>query len=104
LAAVSACYIDPVTGKVMEAVDGDGCIGFNPVAVLSGQAVTLFGPGARFDYSTSLTPMAVLYLSASVAGGLDTAGSGSNAPPVAFCINETDIMIKDWISEVESSG
>ncbi len=104
IAALSACYIDAADGLVYEAVDGDGCHGFAPVAYRVGQAVTLYGPGATFDYSTSMIPGAVLYLSASVAGGLDTAGTGSNHPPVALCLNATDIQVLRLIAEVESSG
>jgi hypothetical protein len=98
LDVVSPCYIKGSDGLVYmsngtaanEAAKFDG---FNARAARAGQAVTLFGLGARFHYAASgLTPGATLYIGAT-AGRLDTAATTGDAVGVARAINATDIRV-----------
>lgn len=97
LGAVDACYIKGSDGKVYksngtalnEAAKFDG---FTPCAYSAGEAVTLFGVGARFRYATGMTPGADLYV-ATTAGGLDTAATTGGTRAVARAISATDIRV-----------
>lgn len=61
--------------------------GFAPIAVSSGRPVTLYD-GVNMSYGpTSLTPGARLYLSGSVAGGLDTAAARSTSQAIAKVVS-----------------
>lgn len=98
LDAVAPCFIGS-DGKVYMAVSTQTTIsgvadfvGFTPDTVASGMPTTLFGKGARFNYSTSLTPGSYLYISAT-AGSLDTGKVASADTPVAYVISETDIIV-----------
>lgn len=66
--------------------------GFAPKAYRVGDAVTLFGLGARFKYGSGLTPGANLYISGT-AGGLDDVPTLGCPTPVARAINPTDIVV-----------
>lgn len=98
LAVCAVCRIDATDGLVYEsdgtAVDSDAFVdGFTPRAVKAGQAVALFGNGARFHYAESgMTPGERLYLAATP-GLLDDAASTGDTVGVAKAINATDIRI-----------
>jgi hypothetical protein len=66
--------------------------GFTPRAAAAGQAITLFGPGTRMRYGTSLTPGANYYLGGTD-GRLDTAATTGGANPIARAIDTTDIVV-----------
>jgi hypothetical protein len=91
------CYIKASDGLVYmsngtalnEAAKMDG---FTARAVGIGQPVTLYGIGARFGYSTAMTPGTPLYIGAT-AGRLDTAATTGGTVPVARAINATDIRV-----------
>jgi hypothetical protein len=105
ISAVSPCYIS-ASGTVLMSKQAQKTgtvtdfIGVSPKSYKSGEAITLFGKGARFSYATGLTAGVPLFTSAS-AGYLDTTaltttvtGSAVIADaPVAVCINTTDILI-----------
>jgi hypothetical protein len=65
-------------------------------SVSSGQAVTIFGRGARLQYSTGMTPGALLYTSGSGSSGkgktVDSAvAAGDNG--CAMALDATDILV-----------
>jgi hypothetical protein len=106
LAAAAPCYIAS-DGLVYECIstqtiDGKAkYAGFTPVAYSEGEVVTLFGKGARFDYSSAMTPGNFLWVSAT-AGRLDTSpvigidfayDQVSTDDPVALIISATDILV-----------
>lgn len=93
-----ACYIKAADGKVYKstgAADAEAAKvhGFTGRKVSIGQPVTLFGVGARFRYSVSMTPGAQLFLSGATAGELATAASTGDSLGVAVAINATDVLI-----------
>jgi hypothetical protein len=99
LLAGAPCYIKNSDGLVYQsngtaANEAAGFDGFTARAVKAGQALTLFGIGARFRYAAAggLTPGAKLYIGAT-AGRLDTAATTGDAVGVARAINDTDIRI-----------
>lgn len=57
-----------------------------------GRAVTVFGVGTRFRYSTGMTPGA-RYFNSATAGALDTAATTGGLLPVARAVSATDIII-----------
>lgn len=96
LDVAAPCHIES-DGKVYmanaTAANADAQVdGFTPRAVKSGQPVTLFGPGTRFSYGSSLTPGAILYLGATD-GRLDGAATTGDATGVARVITTTDIVV-----------
>jgi hypothetical protein len=97
LDVAAPCYIKAADGLVYmcnatAATEPAKCYGFTPRAVKSGQAVTLFGVGARFRYGSGLTPGANYFVGAT-AGRLDTAATTGDAVGVAYAIDTTDIMV-----------
>lgn len=91
------CYIKSADGKVWmsdatAANEAAEVVGFTPRAVKSGQPVTLFGAGARFQYGSSLTPGAIYYIGAT-AGRLDDGATAGDSAGVAYAIDTTDIVI-----------
>jgi hypothetical protein len=94
LGAVDACHIK-TDGKVYrsngtaanEAAKFDG---FTPCAYAAGEAVTLYGAGARFRYGSGLTIGTDLFV-ATTPGGLDTAATTGGVRAVARVITATDI-------------
>lgn len=50
--------------------------------------------GVNFRYGTGLQPGIDLYLSGTVAGGLDTAASTGGTTPIAFVIDATRIHVR----------
>lgn len=91
------CYIKAADGKIynsngVAATEPAKVDGFSPRNAKSGQALTLFGKGARFRWSTGLTPGQNLFLGAT-AGGLDTAATTGGTVAIARAINDTDIRV-----------
>ena len=97
LGAVAPCYIKSSDGKVYqsngtainEAAKFDG---FTPRACRIGEAVTLFGVGARFRYGTGLVIGADLFISAT-AGNLADAATTGGTTAIARVITSTDIRV-----------
>lgn len=102
LAIGACCYIDSAgLVQLCDATAADvkgsfhGCPGRT---VLTGQPVTLFGPGTRFLYDSAagLTKGAQLFLDVLGTGSLiDTAQTGDSTG-VAVALNTTDIMITNY--------
>lgn len=97
LEAGAPCYIKNADGLVYQsngtaANEAAGFDGMTARAYKAGQAVTLFGIGARFRYAAGLTPGAKLFIGAT-AGRLDTAATTGDAVGVARAINDTDLRI-----------
>lgn len=94
------CYI--ATDGLVYMFDGTAAnvkavfAGFSPRACKSGQPVTLFAAGARFGYSTGMTPGAKLF-GAATKGRLDTAATTGDAVGLAQAINTTDIRVTRMI-------
>ena len=91
------CYIKAADGKIynsngVAANEAAKVDGFAPRNAKAGQALTLFGKGARFRWSTGLTPGQNLFLGAT-AGGLDTAATTGGLVAIARAINDTDIRV-----------
>ena len=98
ISAGDCCYIDD-QGKVLRtdsSLHTSGSIvyyaGFAPKAYASGEACTLVGAGARFDYSSGMTPGEYLS-SGSTSGSLINTAFNVNDLPVALAISSTDIQI-----------
>jgi hypothetical protein len=66
--------------------------GVVPRAAAIGQPVTIYGVGARFRYSSGLTPNAILFLG-TTAGRADTAATTGDAVGVLRVINDTDVQV-----------
>lgn len=102
------CYIKSVDGKVYmsngtSADEAAEIVGFSPRAAKAGQAVTLFGKGARFRYGSSLTPGDLYYIGAT-AGRLDDTATTGDAVGVAQAITDTDIrIVRDSVAEATTS-
>lgn len=97
LDVAAPCYIKSSDGRVYmsngtAATEPAEIVGFTPRAAKLGQAVTLFGKGARFFYGTGGTPGDKLYIGAT-AGRLDTAATTGDALGVAQWITTTDIRV-----------
>ena len=95
--AVAPCYIKSSDGKLYmsngtAANEAAEFVGVSAAAARAGEAVTVFGLGARFRYGTGLTPGDVLYIAAT-AGRLDTAATTGDAVGVAQVITSTDIRV-----------
>lgn len=92
------CYIKAADGKVwmcIGAAANEAALsfaGFSPRAAKAGQAITLFGAGARFGYGTGLTPGQKLYMSATK-GRLADAASTGDWHGIAQVITATDIRV-----------
>jgi hypothetical protein len=94
---VAPCYIKSSDGLVYmsnaTAADEEAeVVGFTARAVASGQPVTLFGPGSRFKYGSSLTPGNILYLGATN-GRLDDAATVGDTFGYARVESATDIVV-----------
>jgi hypothetical protein len=95
--AVTPCYIKASDGKVYPtdgtaATEAARLAGFAARFTKTGEPVTLFGIGTKFEYATGLTPGALLYLGAT-AGRLDTAATTGDAVGVAQAITATLIRV-----------
>jgi len=96
--AVTACYIKGSDGKVYPcdgtaAAEAANLAGFAARYTKSGEPVTLFGIGTKFEYSTGMTPGAKLYLAVGTSGRLDTAATTGDAVGVAQAVTATMIRI-----------
>lgn len=95
--AITPCYIKASDGKVYPtdataATEAARLAGFAARFAKTGEPVTLFGIGTKFEYATGLTPGALLYLAAT-AGRLDTAATVGDAVGVAQAITATLIRV-----------
>lgn len=94
---IAPCYIKASDGLVYmsnataadEAAKFDG---FTPKSYRVGDAVTLFGLGTRFRYTTGLTPGAPLYIGTTAGTLSDTPTTGCPAP-IARVMNTTDATV-----------
>ena len=66
--------------------------GFTARATAIGQPVSLFGAGAKFEYSTGMTPGAKYFMGAT-AGRLDTAATTGGTAPIAQAVTATMIRV-----------
>ena len=98
LLAAAPCRIDETDGMVYmsdgTAANAAAAVhGFTPRATNSGEAVTLYGPGARFRYAEgTLTPGDQLFLGAT-AGRLDDAATIGDSTGIAFAVDTNDIVV-----------
>lgn len=98
LDAVAPCYIKTADGKLYmsngtalnEAAE---FVGMTPHARLAGEAVTVFGIGARFHYSASLLSPGDKYFVGATAGRLDTAATTGGTVAIARAVTSTDIVV-----------
>lgn len=93
---VTPCYIKS-DGKVYmtnATATGEAArlAGFTARFTKTGEPVTLFGIGTKFEYATGLTPGASLFLGAT-AGRLDTVATTGDAVGVAQAITATAIRV-----------
>lgn len=97
IAAGDACYIntdDTVLLSTGAAANAAAYVdGFAATAAAAGQPVTLLRGGVHMHYGASLTPGTTLFLSGSVAGGLDTAASTGDAVGVARVFSASVIRV-----------
>ena len=98
---VAPCYIKASDGRVYmsngTANDAAAKVdGFTPVGYLTGEPVTLYGPGARFGYGNGLT-IGALYLGATP-GQLDNASTIGGLVPIAKAISSTDIVVRALVA------
>lgn len=95
--AGSPCYLKS-DGKVYMSVSTvvigakTNVLGFAPKAYKTGDPITVYGLGARFDYGTDLTVGAFLYVS-DTKGKLADSAVASNDLPVCVCVSKTDIVV-----------
>lgn len=95
--AGAPCHIRSSDGKLYMSIgtaanEAAEFVGFAPRAAKSGQALTLFGMGARFRYGTGLTPGDKFFLAAT-AGRLDTAATTGGTIALARVVTPTDIVV-----------
>jgi hypothetical protein len=100
LDAVAPCYIKASDGKVYmsngtAADEAAKCDGFTPRSYAAGEAVTLYGPGTKFEYGTSLTIGATYYIGAT-AGRLDTAATTGDDVGVVRTISARVIQVRNY--------
>jgi hypothetical protein len=95
-----ACYIDATTGKVFASQDTGASAaqaqvhGYSAGKSLAGQAITLMhSVEVGYTAAAGLTPGAKVYLSASVAGGLDTGATNSHLP-LGFAVNDQILLLR----------
>lgn len=91
------CYIKGSDGKIYRSIntaanEAANCHGLAFAAAAAGEAVTLYGAGAIWEYGTGLTPGAAVYLGASAGGLADAAGTG-HPTPVGHVVDAQRIRI-----------
>lgn len=98
LLSAAPCYVGS-DGKVYMSISTQTTVsgvadyvGFTADVIASGSPVTLFKTGARFNYASSMTPGAYLFIGAT-AGRLDNAKVASGDDPVAVAISASDILV-----------
>lgn len=67
--------------------------GFTAKSYKSGDPVTLFGKGARFNYSSAMTPGEVFFASATAGALSDAVVLANDVSPLAMAISATDIVV-----------
>lgn len=97
IAKGDACYIKGSDGKIYRSIgtaanEAANVHGLAADASAAGEAVTLYGAGGIWEYSTGLTPGAAVYLGL-VAGGLDTAAQVGHPTPVGHVVDAQRIRI-----------
>lgn len=97
IAKGDACYIKGADGKIYRSIntaanEAANVHGLAFAAAAAGEAVTLYGAGAIWEYSTGMTPGAAVFLGA-VAGGLDTAAGTGHPAPVGHVVDAQRIRI-----------
>lgn len=95
--AVTPCYIKAADGKVYptDATAADEkarLAGFAARYTKTGEPVTLFSIGTKFEYATGMTPGALLFLGAT-AGRLSDAATTGDAVGVAQVVTATMIRV-----------
>lgn len=90
LGAGDLCTI-AADGTVMQSGTGDRVHGVASEDTASGEAVTLYR-NVRFRYGSGMTPGTSVYLSGTVAGGLDDATSVGNERILGVVIDATRIQ------------
>ncbi len=91
------CYVKASDGKVYM-TNGTGTTevaavwGFSPRAAKSGQPVTIFGAGARFQYGSGLTVGTLLFAGAT-AGRLDNVATVGDAVGCAVVLTDKEILV-----------
>ena len=92
-------YIDATTGEALLSLASSNAVasrfaaGIVPDTYYDGQDVTVYRR-ARFHYGDGMVPGTRFYISASVAGGLDTTAPYAGATPVAYAGNATVIQFE----------
>ncbi len=94
---ITPCYIKGSDGKVYPsdatAADEKALLaGFAVRFTKTGEPVTLFGIGLKFEYATGLTPGTKLFLAAT-AGRLDTAATTGDAVGVVQAVTATMVRV-----------
>ena len=100
LDAAAPCYIKASDGKIYmsngtaanEAAKFDG---MTPRSYKAGEAVTLYGPGTKFEYATGMTIGADLFVGAT-AGRLDTAATTGGTTAIARAITARIIQVRRY--------
>ena len=97
IAAGDACYIN-ADGMVYRANGAAATApaqvaGFAATAAVAGQAVSIYWH-VNFNYGSALTPGALVYLSGTVLGGLDSAASTGGVTAIGQCVDATRIWIR----------
>jgi hypothetical protein len=97
LAPGDVVYIDGTTNEYLKSVASSNsvasrfAVGIVPDTYYDGQPCTVF-QRARFHYGEAMVPGTRFFVSASVAGGLDTTAPYTGAQPVAYALNTTVIQ------------
>lgn len=91
------CYIKGADGKIYRSIntavnEAAKCHGMAPDAAAAGEAVTLYGAGSIWEYSTGMTPGIDVFLGAT-AGSLDTAAGTGHPLPVGHVVDAQRIRI-----------
>jgi len=94
---ITPCYIKGSDGKVYptDATAADEkarLAGFAVRFTKTGEPVTLFGIGLKFEYAAALTPGVALFLAAT-AGRLDTAATTGDAVGVVAVVTATMVRV-----------
>ena len=75
----------PASGAALNA--NARVVGFAPKGASAGEPVSAYR-NCRFNYGTGMTPGSLVYLSATVAGGLSTTATTGGVTPLGFVMND----------------
>lgn len=100
LDAAAPCYVKGSDGKVYMSngtanTEPSKTDGFTPMAYVAGQAVTLYGPGTKFEYATGMTPGTDLY-AGTTKGRLDTSATTGGTVAIARVITARYIQVRAY--------